>query len=698
MEYNEEYFKRSANLKAMGIWLIMIIVLSVTYALEVVKGQRTLQYYLTFLAFCWIPLILSALLLKIKGVAWDRYRHFIIMGYGIFYAFVVLTTQSQLAFTFVMPLLSMLVLFKDRALILRAGSAAFVMVLASVIKNYMAGMTSPREVADFEIQIGVIILCNVGYVMAINHLAKSDGFLMGNVKENLARVVSTVEQVKDASNSIVEGVTVVRELTDENNEGARSVVHSMEELSDNNNTLYDKTMSSMDMTSKINAQVQNVAGLVEKMVGLINQSVSHSNVSTQELEEVVVAANQMAELSAEVDTVLTEFKQEFERVKEETGTIEEITSQTNLLALNASIEAARAGEAGRGFAVVADEIRNLSVGTQNSSNRILAALGHLEETSDRMTQSITQTITLIQSTLDKVEKVNESVTSIAEESTQLGDNIQVVDSAMKEVEASNQSMVENMQQICDVMEVMTRSVENSDTSIKIMLSKYDETATNVENIENIVGDLMKQLGTGGFMGIKDVREGMRISIALDDEEEAAYNGRIIEQHDNIMLVQLRENMADTIKEKRKMQLRIVVDNILYIWDNPVIKPAKDKGNNRYEITINTNPIVLNRRKYVRMPLEEGCSVKLMKTGNSYGGRMVNISAGGFAFSVSAEEMANTRGQNVEITIPGIEIPNCEILEGRIIRISQNEDQYIIGCRMPEDNMSIRDYVDARYKE
>ena len=117
----------------------------------------------------------------------------------------------------------------------------------------------------------------------------------------------------------------------------------------------------------------------------------------------------MSQLSTDVENVLLDFKNEFERVKTETGTIEEISNQTNLLALNASIEAARAGEAGKGFAVVAEQIRTLSTETKSSSGQIREALIRLEETSSKMTASMEETLQLIQLTLEKVTQTGQSI-------------------------------------------------------------------------------------------------------------------------------------------------------------------------------------------------------------------------------------------------------------------------------------------------
>lgn len=121
MEYNEDYFAESANRKAMAIWAILGIVLSAAYALEIVKGLRTVQYYIVFVLVCWIPFIVGLLVLKVKGRATKYYREVLVIGYGIFYAFVLMTTTSQLAFTYIMPIASMLILFKDTKFMVRCG-------------------------------------------------------------------------------------------------------------------------------------------------------------------------------------------------------------------------------------------------------------------------------------------------------------------------------------------------------------------------------------------------------------------------------------------------------------------------------------------------------------------------------------------------------------------------------------------------
>ena len=529
MEYNELYFKAKSNAKARTVWLILIAIMTLSYGSETSQGLHSAKYYTTFLLMAWVPFFIGILVLKINGKASSVYKEIVAVGYGSFYTYVILTTDSAIAFGYILPLTSMLILFKDRKYMIRCGIANEIIVIVHLVLHNMYGINPSIVLNDYYLQISTILLCYICYVVSIDHLNESDGALVNSIRDNLDRVVTTVGQVKGASSSIVDGVTVVRELADENRQGADSVVKSMEELTQNNDILYTKTMSSMDKTSDINTQVQNVATLIAEMVNLIQESIEHANLSAEELADVVTTTNTMADLSSQVEQVLENFKQDFDMVKEETGTIEGITFQTNLLALNASIEAARAGTAGKGFAVVADQIQGLSVETKNSSSRIRDALIHLDETSGKMTQSITQTLDLIQTTREKLTLVKDSVSSITQDSTTLGENIKVIDGAMKDVESSNQDMVDNMKQVCDTMDVMTKCINQSDDVSRTMLSKYEESAINVNKIETIVGKLMGELGTGGFMGIGDAKPGMKvILIAKNGSSSFTAHGEVAE--------------------------------------------------------------------------------------------------------------------------------------------------------------------------
>ena len=107
-----------------------------------------------------------------------------------------------------------------------------------------------------------------------------------------------------------------------------------------------------------------------------------------------------------------------------------------------------------------------------------------------MTSSIEETLSLIQQTLEKITQTGGNVDKITADSSLLGNHIQVIDAAMKEVKASNQQLVENMEQVSNIVSTMTTSIGNSDDISKKMLSKYDESATNINNIENVIQDLM----------------------------------------------------------------------------------------------------------------------------------------------------------------------------------------------------------------
>ena len=411
--YDAEEFKARANVKTRKVWFILNLLLTGQYYSNVTKGTYEQRYIVPFLLLCWVPYIAGFIYLKIKGKNASFYRSIITIGYGLFYGYIVCTSQTMLSFAYIFPVASMIILFKDRKFMIKCGVFNTVILIIASVYKYMTGMNSVADIDNYMLQISCIMLSYMCYVMSINHLNLSDGALTDSIKDDLDRVVKTVEQVKDSSNMIVDGITVVRELEEENRQGANFVVSSMEELSRNNDILHDKTNSSTDMTTKINNQVENVAALINDVVKLVSGSVEHADLSSKELADVVESTDTMAKLSGEVDDILHEFQQEFEKVKTETGTIEEINSQTNLLALNASIEAARAGEAGKGFAVVADQVRELSSNTSESAGDIVRYVSELRDDINALavdmnstTEKLSEGNSKVEVSLEEIEKMN----------------------------------------------------------------------------------------------------------------------------------------------------------------------------------------------------------------------------------------------------------------------------------------------------
>ena len=702
--YDEKHFRAKANRTAGTTWLMLMLIVTVYYGAKMAEGAVASTWFIIFCVVGWAIYFGGGILLKIKGMDSDKYRWVLGLGYTLFFGFIAWSTTDEISYVFILPLISILVLYKDPKLIkIMMWATLFVLITSNLYKGWAKGMMDFVSSVDCALQFAIVLCCYACTNMAIKHLVESDGALTGSIEDNLRRVIQTVEKVKVASNEVVDGVTVVRELADENRMGAGNVVTDMHELSNDNGVLNDRTMSSMEMTNVIDTQVTNVAELMEQVINLIEASVEHANISSEELVEVVETTNKMAALSAQIETVLSEFKDEFQNVKTEIGTIEGITSKTNLLALNASIEAARAGDAGKGFAVVANEIRELSSGTQHSSGRIMNALAHLEETSEKMLEGIEETIDLIQINIDKVSSVDRSVTDITKDATSLGANIKIVDSAVREVESSNKTLADNMQQVCNLMDAMTEKISRAEFTTKEMLSKYEESAKNAGSIETVVGHLMEELGVGGFMGVQDVRAGMKIAVALKNvgARQSEYIGEVVSCVDTVVYVTMEDGGRDAIdaKEKHtKCQLRIVVDNVLYCWDDVEIRLSKEKEIGRYKLYVETNPQVFNRRKYPRMPISNVCSIQVKGSEAVYLGRMVNISANGFAFASREDIFAQNKGADVLVEVKDFEVLRGRALEGCIIRSSNNDGEYVVGCRMPQDSEIIKEYVSRNYSE
>jgi len=74
---------------------------------------------------------------------------------------------------------------------------------------------------------------------------------------------------------------------------------------------------------------------------------------------------------------------------------------------------------------------------------------------------------------------------------------------------------------------------------------------------------------------------------------------------------------------------------------------------------------------------------------------VNISAGGFAFACKDLRFADAIGEQISLRIHDFDVLQDKTLTGVIIRSTDDNGTYIIGCRMLQDNTDILKYVHSK---
>jgi methyl-accepting chemotaxis protein len=79
----------------------------------------------------------------------------------------------------------------------------------------------------------------------------------------------------------------------------------------------------------------------------------------------------------------------------------------------------------------------------------------------------------------------------------------------------------------------------------------------------------------------------------------------------------------------------------------------------------------------------------------YEGKMMDISANGFAFSTFEGAFENAREKLIEISVNGFKPIEGKKVEGKIIRVSNHDGEFLIGARMLHDDLDIKEYVEKK---
>lgn len=168
--------------------------------------------------------------------------------------------------------------------------------------------------------------------------------------------------------------------------------------------------------------------------------------------------------------------------------VEAIAEQTNLLALNASIEAARAGEHGRGFAVVAEEIRKLADDTKKSLDNMKEFVKNIQDAAREGKQSMDNTISLTKEMSQEIDLITDTMEQ----------NVDMLQTTINKVQDINESM-DGIKRATDeinrAMDISSRDAENLTRMTQIIHDDATSSANfarQIAKIDNELSEIVKE--------------------------------------------------------------------------------------------------------------------------------------------------------------------------------------------------------------
>ncbi|MER0042891.1 methyl-accepting chemotaxis protein [Pseudomonas sp. MGal98] len=263
--------------------------------------------------------------------------------------------------------------------------------------------------------------------------------LIGGIRDGVTQIASAAEELSAVTEQTSAGVNSQKVETDQ-------VATAMHEMS---------------------ATVQEVARNAADASRAASDADREANQGDRVVGEAIAQIERLAAEVTRSTEAMSHLQQESNKIGSVMDVIKAVAEQTNLLALNAAIEAARAGEAGRGFAVVADEVRGLAQRTQKSTEEIEELVAGLQHGTQQVANIMHSSRELTDSSVELTRKAGGSLESI----TRTVSNIQ----------SMNQQIAAAAEQQSAVAEEISRSVINvRDISEQTAAASEETAASSVE--------------------------------------------------------------------------------------------------------------------------------------------------------------------------------------------------------------------------
>lgn len=451
------------------------------YLVQVIRGMRTVPYFVVFALLGAVPLTIMHIMYR-KNKSDEQIKNVITYGSALFYVFTVFTSDSPVVFVYGVLIGTCIMSYGVALLSNIFAVGQFIINLIHVIYLGVSGGYTSADMADIEIRIGFTLFYAVFVILLTRVMAKNNEEKLDKIAREKDNIQEMLSQIMDISENMIGNILIVSEKMDALEDSVSKTKVSMQEVSNGTSDTAESVQNQLIMTEEIQQFIEKVLSVS----GTINSDMDEANdvvkLGKNKIDELIEQVNISDKASGKVANELNKLNAYAGQMQNIVELIDGITSQTSLLALNASIEAARVGEAGKGFAVVASEISTLADQTQNATVEITELI-------ENVTTELEEVVNVINYLMDNNKAQSVAATETASSFETIATRTENIGTLTGELAELVSELANSNETIVDSIQTISAATEEVTAHSSVTLESSEENSAIVDEVSDIVNKL-----------------------------------------------------------------------------------------------------------------------------------------------------------------------------------------------------------------
>ena len=458
-------------------YFILSLILEIFAIVLVIRGRESVLFLVAFLLLLNLPLVIGKIQLN-KNIEDKNFKNVIGMGFGIFYTFMVWSNCSDYSFIIVMPILVLVMLYKNTAFSATWSIGVLLVNIINELGLIIRNGISARYVENFTVKISMLCLLSAFVLIVSNLIKKHNNEKIDAINAEKENVYNLLNKIMGVSDNISIVVNNVSEEMCKLEDSVSNTCAAMKEVSKETSQAAEAIDIQLDKTEEIHKNIKDVEDVSLDVINSIKNVNNEISAGSKNIDSLISRIEHSEKAGADVSRELRTLSEYTIKMQSIMELIDSVTSETNLLALNASIEAARAGEAGKGFAVVASEITSLAAQTKKATFDITKLINDISNELEIVLKVINN---LIEGNTVQNKVLGNLISNVKE----ISNNISIINNKTGSLSLVIEKLNKNNSAIVE-------SIRNVSTSTK-EVSMHSEKTYETSNRNNEIVDNVKEL-------------------------------------------------------------------------------------------------------------------------------------------------------------------------------------------------------------